>query len=477
MPATQIPQGSSSTLNAPALRLGEVTTDEVIFIGPAISLTEDVTTPLPYTLTTAPAGWTIIVTSAVAGESCTFSVTVPLAAATTTGGGYNLTYFDASGDLYSVWFDVILAGDVPVPEVPLQLLQGQSSLLDVPLLALSYKSPFISVESPKEGTWLDDGAQAAYPYAATFTEAPAPNGWGVVLNSLEASVAYQSTITIPPSFRLGVYTLTVGDGHGKIYEREFEVIPAPPKAVEIVQSACYNGLDMVREVQVRLRESLSTTAQQQSMLYERHVRRTLDEIARRTWTISDTVVCDLISGQVEYQFPSRPFEIRTVSINDGNGNIFDIAGITAEEAGQMFPLWQNTGVNSVIIWNGIPGYYIDEVSRFWLLPTPNYNQQAGLIIRGSVGVDKWYTLDMCLPLGEGFDELVMLGTAFRRCEEMAPIDPIYQKALPMYQDRYEILMRRHYRERINRTEATRNQIPTNGRSWGGGWCFANWGYG
>lgn len=477
MPAIQIPQGTTGfVLTAPALILSTVTTDEVIFIGPGISQVDAVTTALPFTIPDPPTGWAVQVTSAVTADSATFTLTVPLTATVSTNGGYNLTYFDNAGNEYSIWFDVILAGTVPVPEVPVQLLQGQASPLTIPFLALSYKSAFISLESPTAGTWLDDGDQSAYPYAATFIESPAPPGWGVTLNSLNSGVSYQSTITIPASFALGVYVMTVGDGHGKIYEREFQVIPAPPSSVglSVQPCACTTGFDIVSEVQVLLGESLSTTAQQQSMLYPRHVARTLDEIARKTWSLFDTAVCDIIAGQAEYVMPHRPYELRSVCANDGNGNIYPLAALTVQQADDQFYNWQNTSTPGPL-WTGVPGYYINEINKFWLLPVPNYNQQAGLIVRGYFGVDLFYTLDMCIPLPEGYQECVVMGTAYRRCREMKPRNSDYAAMMADYDRDYHRLLNRLYAESIRRTSATRNSIPSSGRQlsyWSGGWYWS-----
>jgi hypothetical protein len=241
-------------------------------------------------------------------------------------------------------------------------------------------------------------------------------------------------------------------------------------------SSCTNGFDIMAEVQVRLRESQSTVAQQQSMIYLRHVRRALDEVGRRTWSLFDTAVCDLIANQVEYVMPRRPFELRSVSINDSNGNIFPIAGLTVSDADEQFPNWRNTNVGGPL-WSGVPTYYVDEGSnRFWLLPTPSYNQQAGLLIAGYYGVDKWYTMDMCIPLPEGYDEAVTLATAWRRCVEMAPQDPLYREMLPDYKRDFEEICCRLYSERIRRTEASRNTIPSSGKrvtSWVNGWGWVS----
>lgn len=477
MPATQIPQGSSSTLNAPALRLGEVTTDEVIFIGPAISLTEAVTTALPYMLTTAPVGWTVIVTSAVAGESCNFSVMVPVDAVTTTGGGYNLTYFDAAGDLYSVWFDVIEAGTTPAPVVIVQLTQGRTSPLTIPLVALSYKSAFISVESPKAGTWLDDGTQTPLPYMATFAEAPAPVGWTVILTVLTDGVSYASTIRVPETFELGVYTITVTDGHGKIYETQFEVIPAAPsQAVILSPCGCTTGFNIISEVQVRLQESQSTTALQQAMLYTRHVRRVMDEVARRTWCIYKNAVTDLISGQLEYIPPARPYELRTVCVNDGNGNIRPLTALTPTQANNNFYNWQSGGTNST--YQGVPRFYVEQgTSTFIPLPVPNYNCQDGLIVGGYLGVDEWYTPDMCIPFDTGFEEVIVLGVAWRRCIEMAPFDPMYAQMLPQYKSDYLEILDRLYMESMRRTASRRGGlVPSSGNRVGSfGGCWGWWG--
>jgi hypothetical protein len=298
-----------------------------------------------------------------------------------------------------------------------------------------------------------------------------------VLVSIASGVSCAVSITIPASYAFGTYTITVEDASRFVYTVQFTVIPAPPPASTVVISAGTTGFDVVSEIQVRLRESQSTTVQQQSMLYLRHVRRTLDEVGRRTWSIFDTAVCDIISGQTQYVMPHRPFELRTLNINDGNGNIFSIDSITMEEADDKFGLWRNGTQSSGPLYQGIPRFYVDEGTNvFWLLPTPNYNVQDGIIVNGYFGVDKWYTMDLPLPLPEGFDEVVMYGTAMRRCEEMKPQDVLYAQMLPDYSAKYEDLLCRHYREALGKTASRRNFIPSLGKrtGWGGGWSWLGW---
>ncbi len=231
------------------------------------------------------------------------------------------------------------------------------------------------------------------------------------------------------------------------------------------------GNDLIEEAQVRLGESLSTIAQQQSMLYPDHCRRTLDEIVRKLYSLLATSTIDFVIdpntgvGKVEYATPLRPFRLESVRVNDGQGNIAPVAAITLTQANANYWNW-SAQPPATVTYQGVPIQYIDEGNHFCLLPAPNYNCQFGLMLDGYFGVDEWYDMntDIVKVLGipEGYDECVVTGICWRRCKEMVRVDPTYAQLIPMYEKDYLGLLKRLYRERIGRSEATRQAIPSRG---------------
>lgn len=231
------------------------------------------------------------------------------------------------------------------------------------------------------------------------------------------------------------------------------------------------GNDLILEAEVRLGESQSTVAQQQSMLYPDHCRRSIDEVVRKTYCLFATSTIDFVIdpntgvGSTEYATPLRPFRLESVRANDGNGNIFPLAAITVSQANSKFFNW-NSQPPATKQWQGIPIVYIDAGNHFYLLPAPNYNCQFGLMLDGYFGVDEWYDLNtdlvQILGLPSGYDECIVMGLCLRRCKEMQRLDPTYAQLIPSYEKDYEKLWKRLYRERIGRSEATRNAIPSNG---------------
>jgi hypothetical protein len=234
-----------------------------------------------------------------------------------------------------------------------------------------------------------------------------------------------------------------------------------------------NGLYFIEEAKVRLGESLSTAAAQQSMLYAPHVRRIANRIAQRTYSLYASCVTDIISGKVTYEIPRRPFRLGSVCVNDGNGNIFPLAGVTYEQADGMFYNWRNQ--NSPQQYQGVPAYYIDDGARsYTLLPVPNYNAQSGLLVNGYIGVDKWWNMaDECpLPQNEAIDEAIIYGVCAERAMEMKKIDASYGSVQKDYEMKFAERLRELYRQAVGLNEARRNALPSMGKklgAWSGGW--------
>lgn len=237
-----------------------------------------------------------------------------------------------------------------------------------------------------------------------------------------------------------------------------------------------NGNDMIEECQLRNQESLSTTAAQQSMLYPDHVRRSADTIARTLHILFATSETDIISGQLQYVLPKRPFRSESFRANDGNGNVFPLTALNTEAANSKFYNW-NAQPPASPVWQGLPQFIVDNGGAdVYILPVPNYNCQGGLMIDGYFGVDKWWNMNDDSPLEEGYDEVIIVGACIRRCMEMITVDNGYSTRLPLYQGQYSDLMRRHYRERIGRSEATRQAVPSRGKrlgSWAGWTIFSS----
>lgn len=234
---------------------------------------------------------------------------------------------------------------------------------------------------------------------------------------------------------------------------------------------------MIDEIQVRLQESLSTTALQQSQLYPRHVRRAADKVARDHHCLFATASTDLISGQVQYDIPKRPFRLESVRVNAANGVIFPIAGKGFDSANSDFPNW----TSSPPVWQGVPQFYVDSGGKtFYVVPVPDYGAQDGLLVDGYFGVDEWWDMEDDCPLPEGYEEIIIAGALIRRCDEMLGSDPIYaaKKAAaenPRSETSYSALHRRCARERIGRSEATRNAIPSRGKRLGAWSGWVVWG--
>jgi hypothetical protein len=234
------------------------------------------------------------------------------------------------------------------------------------------------------------------------------------------------------------------------------------------------GQEIIDEVQVRLQESLSTTALQQSQLYPRHARRAADKVARNYHCLFATATTDLISGQVQYEIPKRPFRSESIRVNAGNGVTFPIDGLDFAAANSKFPNW----TQSPPVWQGVPQFYVDSGgTTIYLVPVPNYGVQDGLLIDGYYGVDKWWDMEDDCPLPESYMDtgIVVLGAVIERCSEMLGTDPIYAAKKKDAEIDYDKLHRQLNRERIGRSEATRNAIPTRGKRLGAWSGWVVWG--
>lgn len=236
------------------------------------------------------------------------------------------------------------------------------------------------------------------------------------------------------------------------------------------------GLDFIEDAKVRLGESQSTSAQQQSMLYPRHVRWAADKLARDTWALYRNAVTDIIDGQVEYSIPSRPFRLMAVCVNDGSGNIRPLDAITPETVDIQYGNWRTSNPTST--YQGVPEFYLPEgLLEYKLFPTPNYSVQDGLLVGGYYGVDKWWNMADDSPLPEAYDEAIVMGTAWRRCVEMQRVDPTYASLIAQYKSEFESLKRDLYRESLGANAARRSgAVPAGGGrlgSFGAGWGW--WG--
>lgn len=242
------------------------------------------------------------------------------------------------------------------------------------------------------------------------------------------------------------------------------------------------GLYAIESVKVRLGESLSTAAAQQTMLYADHARRVANRIAKRSWCLYLTATIDIIQYQVSYPVPNRPFRLDTVCINDGNGNIFPIAGITYDQADSMFYNWRGQTTvplnqqGNLPVYQGVPTHYIDDGAKSMvLLPVPNYNAQAGLQVTGYFGVDKWWNMaDECpLPEDEEYGEVLIYGICAERALELKKIDASYATVQKDYEEKYERGIRSLYRLALGANSARRSAIPSLGKRLG--YCNG-WGY-
>jgi hypothetical protein len=235
-----------------------------------------------------------------------------------------------------------------------------------------------------------------------------------------------------------------------------------------------NGLYFIEEAKVRLGESLSTAPAQQTMLYTAHTRRVANRVAKASWCLYATASTDIIQGQVSYPIPHRPFRLDTVCINDGNGNVFPIAGITFAQADSMFYNWRNQ--NAPQQYQGVPQYYIDDGAKnYSLIPVPNYNQQAGLLVNGYYGVDKWWNMgdDCPLPEDEEYGEALIFGLCAERALELKKIDASYAAIQQDYERKFKESLRNLYRHALGANEARRSALPTNSKRLGAyqGWTW------
>jgi len=235
------------------------------------------------------------------------------------------------------------------------------------------------------------------------------------------------------------------------------------------------GLYYAEESRVRLGESLSTAAAQQSMLYSAHARRVANRIAKKTYCLYLTSTVDIINGQAFYPIPHRPFRLDTVCVNDGNGNIFPVSGLTYAQADSMYYNWRSQTVaplnqaGNLPVYQGVPVNYIDDGAKtLILLPVPNYNAQAGLLVTGYFGVDKWWDMsDECpLPQDEQYGEVLVYGICAERALELKKIDSSYASVQADYESKYKRGILDLYKQALGANEARRSAIPTLGKRLG-----------
>jgi hypothetical protein len=239
-----------------------------------------------------------------------------------------------------------------------------------------------------------------------------------------------------------------------------------------------NGIYFAEEAKVRLGESISTAAAQQTMLYSKHVLRVANTIAKRTFSLYLTCSTDIIQGQVSYAIPRRPFRLGSVCITDNSGNVFPLAGITYEQADDMFYNWRNT--NSPQQYQGVPQYYIDDGAKYYtLLPIANYSAQAALLVNGYFGIDKWWNMgDPCpLPDWPDMEEALIYGVCAERALELKKGDSAYASVQKDYEVKFEKKMQSLCRQMYGMNAARRSALPTQQRRlgsfqgwnvWGGG---------
>ena len=244
------------------------------------------------------------------------------------------------------------------------------------------------------------------------------------------------------------------------------------------------GQQCIWEAQVLCGESRSTAASQQSMLWAKHVRRSADMIARKTYTLKRHAVTDLIGNQVEYAMPQRPFQLISINIVDPQGNIRKLGSTDDMAADCDFYAWRTQPSQPVQSGNftGIPAYYIPEGNQsYFLWPVPNYSVLSGLYVTGYYGVDDWWDMSQEQPWGtdsvnnEAYDEGIIHGGVVRRCREMKRLDPTYAQIMPDYQLSYQQFLDDRYGEALVANEADGSMIPSLGArygSWGTGWNWA-----
>lgn len=231
----------------------------------------------------------------------------------------------------------------------------------------------------------------------------------------------------------------------------------------------------MRDAQAMLGESLSTAAQQQTMLYPRHTRFTLDRVARETWTLYRTAVCDIVAGQPEYVLPAAPFRIESICTQDGSGNVFPLAAITEQEADRQFWNWR-TPISDSAALTGVPRYFVERgMMSFSLLPVPQFSVQDGLLITGYWGVSDWWGMDDESPLPSFCDEATRNGLCYLRCLEMQRLDPTYGPLIKQYLDLFTASLRDAYGTSLSATPARRGGlVPSRGSGMGAGGFGAGW---
>ena len=236
------------------------------------------------------------------------------------------------------------------------------------------------------------------------------------------------------------------------------------------------GNDYIFECQTLLGESLSTSAQQQSQLYPRHVMRAANTVAERTYCLYRSAVCDLVSGQAEYESPYRPYKETSVCVKDTMGNIYPLASIEVETANARYPLWQNNPVGSVQNYTGQPMFYIPEgLKAFRLFPIPNYNAHDGLIVSGYFGVDEWWdmTQESPLPKGTAWDQAVVTCTARYRCEEMIRQDPTYKDVYVIHKANMKEQLNHLYGVAMQANKSRTEMVPMRASTYP---VYAGWGF-
>ena len=229
------------------------------------------------------------------------------------------------------------------------------------------------------------------------------------------------------------------------------------------------GNDFIARSLVDLGESQSTSAQQQSMRYPDHARDTANEIAEETFSIYRTAVIDIVDGQLDYEFPLKPFRTDSLSITYPNGRVLPLDSITVAEADREFPGWRSTGINQFVTSRR---FYISEgANNYKIIPAPGYNWPDGLMVTGYYGVSKWWDMGDECPLQNGSNRCMQVGIELKRCLEMRRQDPTYAQLIPELQKEYNTTKSRLYMNAINSNAARREGIVPGSRktNFGCGW--------
>ena len=234
------------------------------------------------------------------------------------------------------------------------------------------------------------------------------------------------------------------------------------------------GNDFIQVSMNDLGENLSGLTELQQSRYPSHVRQAMDLVARRSWCLRRMATTDIIAGQVQYDFPLRPFREMAINVNDGYGNIWPVTSITPERADQLFPNWRAAQNTSGSYYEGVPRYFIESGPKvFSVLPVPNYSVMDGIMIEGYFGVGDWYSMDMESPLDQSMDWVIGLGTKWLRCREMKSIDPVKYRPLEQdYVKDFDGYIRMTYREALAKTASRRAGVTSdksNRYSCVGGW--------